>query len=391
MHIVWIKYLCSLASLILGISLCAYSEASTLTTASPEAPKTVKVSKNKARSQFPMQAQEPEDTETLAKILQTAHLLEQMKRWNGKALVIKVDESQGSPKFQPFSYRATYRDSNRNKRQDEQDQGFFHPASTVKVAIASLVLEQLKQRNLGRAAEYRVAGASAWTSIEADLIEMLVVSNNDAANRLILLLGFQYLNDTIRARGLKQYAVTRLMLNQGTLIDSPPIEIRWRDTLIKLPKRSVSNAFDCDEIDEKSGNCASAHDLAGILMRVVYPSVFSSEAGFDLRPADRQWLQQTMSQTPEQVGLDFEDTFCRFLHPLGQQLTQQSGRLLSKCGIALFSHTYLETSYLETDRGQKYFMVFVVTPPKTVAKARIIRWLNATSQLFLKSLTEATP
>lgn len=387
MHIVWIKYLCSLTSLILGIGLCTYSHASTLTrNVSPESPKTVKVRKNKALSQFPIQAQEPEDTKTLEKILQAAHRLEQMKRWDGKALLIKVDESQGAPKFQSFSYRATYKDSNRNKKQDEQDQGFFHPASTVKVAIASLVLEQLKQRNLGRETEYRVVGASAWNSIEADLTEMLVVSNNDAANRLILLLGFQYLNDTMRARGLKQYAVTRLMLNQGTLIDSPPIEIRWRDTLLQLPKRSVSDSFDCNEIDEKSGNCASAHDLAGVLMRVVYPGVFSPEEGFDLRPEDRQWLQHTMSQTPQQSGFNFEDTFCRFLHPLGQQLTQQSGRLLSKCGIALFSHTYLDTSYVETDQGQKYFMVFAVTPPKTVAKNEIIRWLNTTSQILLKTL-----
>ncbi|MEO0374674.1 MAG: serine hydrolase [Cyanobacteria bacterium P01_A01_bin.17] len=175
-----------------------------------------------------------------------------MKLWNGKALFIKVDESRAPAAFQSFSYQAIYKDTNRNKKQDAQDQGFFHPASTVKVAIASLVLEQLKQRNLDRTAKYRIVGASAWSSIETDLIEMLVASNNDAANRLILMRGFQYISDTMHARGLQQYAATRLMLNQETLTDSPPIEIRWQDTVLRIPKRTVSDTFDCYEIVAKT-------------------------------------------------------------------------------------------------------------------------------------------
>ncbi|NJM58358.1 MAG: serine hydrolase [Synechococcales cyanobacterium RU_4_20] len=341
-------------------------------------------------------SQVSEDTQTLRNILKQGDRLTQMEAWNGKALFIKVDDTQKPPQFQSISYRAQYQDTNNNQKQDSGDEGFFNPASTVKVAIAALTLERLNKLKISRAAEYRVVGTQRWFSIEDDLRTMLVASDNDATNRLILLLGFQHLNETMRSRGLQQYAVTRLMLNQGTLIDSPAIEIRIpgsplpqqavTGTLIRLPKQTVTDQWDCYEVGKKSGNCASAHDLAGILMRVVYPQAFASGQGFDLRPADRQWMQQVMSKTPQESGLNLENTFCRFLDPLGKDLAHQSGRLLSKCGIGLFSHTFVDTSFLETDPGQKYFIIFAVTPPRRVSKSESIRWLNETSRFILTKL-----
>ncbi|PZD70809.1 hypothetical protein C1752_08951 [Acaryochloris thomasi RCC1774] len=327
-----------------------------------------------------------EDTKTLRDILEQDDLLAQMQAWNGKALFIKVDDAQDPPRFQSFSFRAQYEDTNQNQKQDIEDEGFFNPASTVKVAISALVLELLKQKKIGKAAEYRVAGTSPWFSIEDDLERMLVISDNDAANRLILLLGFESLNETMRAKGLEQYAVTRLMLDQGTLIDSPAMEIRYQGRLSQIPKQTVTDQFDCYEVGEKSGNCASAHDLAGILMRLVFPQAFPPEQRFDLRLEDREWMQQVMSKTPQESGLSFENTFCRFLDPLGKKLASQSGRLLSKCGIGLFSHTFSDTSFLKTDQGQKYFIVFSVTPPRSINKTEIIHWLNQTSQSIVMQL-----
>ncbi len=368
-----LSYLCGL--LLIGQSACV--RASTVEQQSPPVAQEASTT---------LAIQIPEDTETLPQILRKGGHLEQFEAWNGKALFIKVDDSQQPVRFQPFSYRALYKDTNKNQKQDSEDEGFFNPASTVKVAIASLVLEQLQQRKISKEAEYRVAGTFTWYSIETDLKKMLVISDNDAANRLILFLGFQYLNETMRSRGLKQYTVTRLMLNKGTLIDSPPIEIRYRDAITRIPKRTVTDKFDCYEVGEKSGNCASAHDLAAIFMRVIYPKAFPPTEGFDLRPEDRKWMQQVMSQTPQQSGFNYENTFCRFLDPLGQEIANPSGRLLSKCGIGLFSYTFLETSFLETDQGQKFFIIFAITPPRTIAKTQIINWLNETSQLILTQL-----
>lgn len=331
--------------------------------------------------------QNSEDTEKLSTILQQAGRLDQMQAWDGKALFVHIDDTQEPPQFQVYSHRARYRDTNRNRKQDGEDEGFFNPASTVKVAIAALVLEQLKQRNVGRDAQYRIAGTSTWRTVADDLKKMLIISDNDAANRLILFLGFQYLNQTLRDRGLQHYTVTRLMLNRGTLIDSLPIELRSQDTLIQIPRRTVTDTFDCYEVGETSGNCASAHNLAGIWLRFMYPIAFPPDEQFDLRPTDRAWMQRVMSQTPQQLGFDYEDTFCRFLDPLGKAIAHQSGRLLSKCGIGLFSYTFTDSSFLETDQGQKYVIVFAVTPPKTVSKAQIIDWLNETSQLILQRLS----
>ncbi len=324
----------------------------------------------------------------LGVILEQGNFSEQMKNWNGKALFIKVNESQTPPQFDYYYHQAIYQDTNENQIQDSEDAGFFNPASTVKVGISALVLEQLKQMNLPKEAEYRISGTSSWYSISEDIKQALVVSSNEATNRLIMFLGFENLNSRMRVKGLNNFSVNRLMLNQGTLIDSPAFELRFQAKITTSPQQNVSQDFSCFEIGEKLGNCVSATDLAEVLMRLVQPDVFSPEEQFDLREEDWLWLQEIMSQTPQQAGFSNEDTFCRFLEPLSQKVANQIGKLFSKCGIGLFSHTFLDTSFLETDEGEKYYIVFAVTPPQNVSKDEAISWLNTVSQFILTELKE---
>jgi beta-lactamase class A len=326
------------------------------------------------------------DSTKIDKILKQGSLIDQMKNWRGKVLFVKVNETQKTSQFDYYYYQAIYRDTNKNNFQDSNDQGFFNPASTVKVGISALVLEQLNQMKLPKETEYRILGSSRWYSFDKDIKRVLIISDNEASNRLILFLGFQNLNLKMRTKGLNSFSVNRLMLNQGTLVNSPAFEIRFQRTITQLPPQTVFQYFSCFEVKQKLGNCASATDLAEILIRLVQPDVYSPEKKFDLREEDRLWLQEVMSQTPQEAGFDYEDTFCRFLEPLSQKIAYKTGKLLSKCGVSLFSHTFVDTSFLKTDEGVKYYIVFAVNPPQNVSKNQAINWMNTVSQLILKEL-----
>ena len=327
-----------------------------------------------------------EDSTKIDNILEQGSWREQMKTWRGKALFVKVNETPKNLQFDYYYYQAIYRDTNGNNLQDSNDEGFFNPASTVKVGISALVLEQLNQMKLPKETEYRILGSSRWYSFHKDIKRVLIISDNEATNRLILFLGFQNLNLKMQAKGLNSFSVNRLMLNQGTLVDSPAFEIRFQETITQSPPQTVSQDFSCFEVEQKLGNCASATDLAEILIRLVQPDVYSPEEKFDLREEDRLWLQEVMSQTPQQAGFDYEDTFCRFLEPLAQKIAYKTGKLLSKCGVGLFSHTFVDTSFLKTDEGRKYYIVFAVNPPQKVSKNQAINWMNTVSQLLLNEL-----
>lgn len=306
----------------------------------------------------------------IEKVLEQGNFLEQMKIWDGKALFIKVNVARKFNQFD-YYYKTIYQDTNKNQIQDSNDRVLFNPASTVKVEIYLLVLEQINQSKLPKETEYRTLESSRWYSINEDIKKSLIISDNEAANRLILFLGFQNLNLRMRAKGLNSFSVNRLMLNRGTLVDSPGFELRFQERITQAPQ-SVSQNFSCFEVGDKLGNCASATDLAEILIRLVQPEVYLPEEQFNLREEDRLWLQEVMSQTPKKAGFNNEDTFCRFLHPLSQKIANKTGKLLSKCGVGLFSHTFVDTSFLKTDRGQKYYIVFAVNPPQNVSKNQAI-------------------
>ncbi len=326
------------------------------------------------------------DTNTLTNILTKSNFINQMNQWNGKALFIKVNDQKKPNQFTYYYYNSIYQDTNNNQIQDSQDQGFFNPASTVKVGLSALVLEKLNQKKLGRETEYRITGTSQWYSISEDIKKALVISDNEATNRLILFLGFDYLNQQMRQKGISSFTVNRLMLNKGTRVNSPGLELRFKGKIIKQPVQNVSQKFACFEVEEKLGNCANATDLAEILIRLVQPDVYPAKQRFNIQDKDRIWLQQIMSQTPKKSGFDYPNTYCRFLDPLGQKIASKKGKLLNKCGIGLFSHTFVDSSFLETDQGDKFYIVFVLNPPQNISQSQSVDWMNQVTEMILPQL-----
>ena len=277
------------------------------------------------------------DSTTVRDILFRSELLEQMERWNGKALFAKLDETQSPHRFRYYYHNSLYQDTNNNALQDPGDANFFNPASLVKLPLAALALETLTNKGLSRQAEYRVVGSDYWHRFEDDIRRALVISDNDATNRLILWLGFNRINSRFVDKGFFDLAINRLMLDQGTLVSSPAFEVRFNGVVTQQPEMSVTAEPSCYETRENIGNCASANDLVQGFMQINQPEYFPADEGFLLSPSDRAWLQSTMSHTPREEGFDYPDDYCRFLTEIEKRLATNGGKMLSKCGVSLFT------------------------------------------------------
>jgi len=344
--------------------------------------KTKAVSENLAPSK-PYEVHQ--NSNTLSALLVKGNFLERMNRWKGKALFVKFDSTKVPNAFRYYYFNSLYQDTNQNKIQDIADQGFFNPGSTVKVGLVALVLEELNRIGLGRETEYRVANSGNWYRISEDIRRAIAISDNDATNRLILWLGFDKINTSFRKKGLSHLVIDRLMLDRGTLIKSPPFEMRFKNKIVRQNTQSVSVKPTCYETTQKVGNCATATDLVNGLIRINQPEYFRDK-GFDIRPGDRNWLKQIMSHTPQQEGFNYPDDYCRFLTGLENKIANRVGKLLSKCGVSLFSNTYTDLSFIETNSGEKYYVVLSVNPPQGSSEKEIIQWMNTVAEFILPQL-----
>lgn len=266
-----------------------------------------------------------------------------------------------------IDFDSEYIDLNRDGKISERDSGFFNPASTVKTAIAGLVLEELRDRNFQLTDRFRIKG-KAWTTFGEDLKLMQLLSDNDATNRLILFLGFDAINHHMKNKGYSIFTVERLMLGQGTLVPSPEIEIFSRGELILQHEKPTTWKSRCEEAPGKSGNCASQFELIKIIGSILNKN--SQFGTFDIRDGDRAWLADIMSKTPKEFGFDYPDEWNRFIHSKKFELVGEKGKLFSKGGVALWSKTWMDSSYLITDDRRRISLVITVRPPEDITQAQ---------------------
>lgn len=99
---------------------------------------------------------------------------------------------------QPFKATVSVRELSGNRRTATYQQGnSMSAASTFKIYVAYAVLHQIEQ---GR---YRLSTVTSdGKSIQTDLANMIVNSDNDASRTLGFMLGWQHINDLLKSQGL---------------------------------------------------------------------------------------------------------------------------------------------------------------------------------------------
>ncbi|EIM77142.1 hypothetical protein A3SI_07604 [Nitritalea halalkaliphila LW7] len=286
------------------------------------------------------------------------------------------------------------------------DTRYYYPASTVKLPIAILAHEWLAEqevpglnretpmlnltaREAQTEARFDSTSANLLPSIAHYAKKILLVSDNDAYNRLYELLGQDYINEKLRQKGL-----AHTVINHRLSIPLPaeenrhvnPIRFLQADgsTLFELPAREASGVYVNQDapmlakqyyigdslvsapMDFTTKNKYALGDFMATLERLVFPEAFSSEQQFAVAAEDRDFLLTYMgmlpheSQFPAYDPKEFYPSYSKFFkfgtskEPIPDQF-----RLYNKTGMA-YGHLLDGGYFVDEEKGISYFIAAVI-------------------------------
>lgn len=236
---------------------------------------------------------------------------------------------------------------------------YFYPASTVKLPIAILALQKLNElkiqgldRNTTMITDEDGNGqtevmndpsaADGRPTIAHYIKKILLVSDNDAFNRLYEFLGQEYINNSLHKMGYRAVQIIhRLDISlteeqnrhtnsvsffdsSGKLVYMKPAEkskLNYASRNTKLGKGFMRGAKLINEpFDFSKKNLLPLSDLHNIVRSIIFPDVVSKEQQFNLTKEDYEFLHRYMSMMPEESknpvysSPDYWDTYVKFLY-----------------------------------------------------------------------------
>jgi len=263
------------------------------------------------------------------------------------------------------------------------DQHYFYPASTVKLPVAILALQKLNELGIAGvdpAATMITEAADATQkpvfndpttatgrpSIAQYIKKILLVSDNDAFNRLYEFLGQEYINNSLHKMGYTDAQIIhRLDVSLTEEENRATNPVRFFDSslylLLEKPeeKSKMSYAARTDKqgtgfmrdgqlvnepFDFSKKNRLSLTDLHSILRSVLFPDDVAQQQRFNLKPQDYQLLRKYMSMFPSESAspsydkMDYPDDYVK------NWMMEKNGTMPE--GIRLFNKTGTAYGYL---------------------------------------------
>ena len=254
-------------------------------------------------------------------------------------------DADNRPSFRSYTYRL---DANE----------YFYPASTVKLPTAALALEKLRhldRRGLDRDAIMQTGKSEPWQteaiiddtsrsglpSVAHYIRKILLVSDNDAFNRLYEFVGQQALNEALQEKG---FASTRIVHRLELALDAeqnrvtnPVSFLRAGETVYQQGQQRSARSFaganpemlgTAEVVDgellERPKNFAEKNayglqDLHDTLKLLMFPGS-EGDRQFDLADDDYAFLYRYLSEYPGESGvaaysdpLVYPDGYVKFL------------------------------------------------------------------------------
>ena len=269
--------------------------------------------------------------------------------------------------FKSFYYNV---DSNR----------YFYPASTVKLPLVLLSLEKLNQltvRGLDKytpmfhdsvysgqlSARRDTTSENRFPSIAHYAKKILVVSDNDAFNRLYEFVGQEQINKSLNEKGYTMRILHRLerpltpnqnrhteavrFVRNDTLIYSQPMLVN-KDSIQAPAVVLKGKGFMKNDVlverpfDFTYKNFYSLNDQQKLLRSLLFPETVKPSLRFDISEEDRQFVLKYMSQLPTETSFPsyksdttYRDAYCKFLM-FGEDKTKLPSniRIFNKVGDA---------------------------------------------------------
>jgi len=310
-------------------------------------------------------------------------------------LYTQIDRDQNNvPHFKSFSYRI-------------DPQWYFYPASTVKLPASIFALEKLNELNMpGLTRKSTMITDSAFTgqtsvvkdpsapdslpTIEHYIKKILLVSDNDAFNRLFEFIGRQEINQKLKNNGLVESRIlNRLAIGDGgvyarhtnpviffngkNLVHSKPPLYDGNDYPLPLKNLIRGKAY----MDAKDNlvqepysfadkNVFSIADQQEVLKKLLFPEAYPQSEQFKLTTDDYSFMYKYMSmyptesESPKYDPKEFWTTHSKFLFYGADKTTEPNPniRIFNKYGD---SYGYvIDNAYIVDFENKVEFLVTAV-------------------------------
>ncbi len=287
-----------------------------------------------------------------------------------------------------------------------KDEEYFYPASTVKLPVAILALEWLEEQNVDNlTAETTMltdsvrssqipafvdnSAKDSLPSIAHYIKKILLVSDNDAYNRLYELLGQDYINQKLAEKGLNHTIINHRLSYPADEIENRffnPIRFvdKSGEKLMEIPERTTENHY----VNSEKPVIGNAHyvgdslvesgmeftyknkfalsDLYGVLQRIVFPMAFPEMERFAISEEHRMFILKYMSMLPHESesptyeGPEYYDSYSKFFKfgtnedPIPDQF-----RIFNKTGWA-YGHLIDGSYFVDYENGVEFFVSAVI-------------------------------
>ena len=282
---------------------------------------------------------------------------------------------------------------------------YFYPASTVKLPIALLALEKLNRLNINGLNKFTPmfndSVYSGQLSVKKDITsenglpsaahytkKILLVSDNDASNRLYEFLGQKEVNANLKSKGYNMRILHRLerplnpdqnrhteavrFINHDTIVFSQPM-LENEDS-IKPPRKVLKGIGYISNgqlirrpFDFTYKNSYPLQEQQEILKAVLFPKFMDSARRFNFSEEDRKFVLKYMSQRPKETKYPayykdkaYFDAYCKFfMFGDGRKPISPNLRIFNKVGDAygyLLDNAYI----VDLDKGVEFMLSAVI-------------------------------
>ena len=348
---------------------------------------------------FTMSSAQKINADFLPKLLATKpeqfkELTENSDKYRLQILYTQIDrDKKNNPKFTTFGYRINNTE-------------YFYPASTVKLPASVLALEKINNLNIKgltkdspmlTGAEFQKhtpmlkdsTAENGLPSVAHYIKKILLVSDNDAFNRLYEFIGQEAFNETLRQKG---YVNTRIhhrlqvgmnkeqnrrtnpikFMSGDEIIYQQPMVISEKNysspTPISIGKGYMQNdSIVNTPFDFTDKNFYPLLDQQAILKAILFPASVEPKKRFNLTEDDYKFLYKYMSQMPTESTYpkydptEFYPTYCKFLmYGSGKNdVVNPNMRIFNKVGDAygfLLDNAYI----VDFEKGVEFMLTTVL-------------------------------
>ncbi len=321
-------------------------------------------------------------------------VLENKEKYQVQIIYTRIDRNEhGNPLMEDFKFNVD------NTR-------YFYPASTVKLPVAILALEWLEEQNIPGLDQNTImltdsihpsqvpalldtTARDSMPSIAHYIKKILLVSDNDAYNRLYELLGQDYINQKLAEKGLNHTSINhrlsfsaspeenrmfnpiRFVDKSGNIIHSIPArqtETIYSNAEMPMIGRSYYSGDSLVEhgMDFTFKNKFALGDLHGVVQRIIFPMAFMDSERFNLNEDHRGLILKYMSMLPGESDYpsypqsEYWDTYSKYyLDAAAKTPFPAQTRIFNKTGQA-YGYLLDASYFVDFEKNVEFFVSAVI-------------------------------